>query len=144
MSRSAMSLTRYTAPDNPQKIANAAEASATAAPSNSRLANNNPAKTSRFFVHWPGRSEMKRLVAREHPGTAAAGVPETVIGEEVIRATARVSGYTWADAEKLRTASDSTSNVSNTVRSFVMASKSVMRFVKLSNFILPPCRLTVV
>ena len=61
-------------------------ASATAAASNSRRPNSRPAKTSRFFVHWPGRSEMRRLKARERPGTAVAGVPETAIGEEVIRA----------------------------------------------------------
>ena len=100
-----MSLTRYTAPDSAQKIANATVASATAAASNSRRPNSNAAKTSRFFVHWPGRSEMRRLKARERAGTAVAGVPETAIGEEVIRATSAVTGYTLADAEKLRTAS---------------------------------------
>ena len=51
---------------------------------------------------------------------------------------------TLADAEKLRTASSSESKVSNTVKSFVMASKSVIFFVRLSSFRLPPCRLTVV
>jgi len=49
-----------------------------------------------------------------------------------------------ADAEKLRTASSSESKVSNTVRSFVMDKRSVIRFVRLSSFRLPLCRLTVV
>ena len=41
-------------------------------------------------------------------------------------------------------ASGSDSYVSNTVSSFVIASRSWIRFVRLSNFSLPPCRLTVV
>jgi len=49
-----------------------------------------------------------------------------------------------ADAEKLRTASFSESNVSNTVSSFVIDKRSVMRFVRFSSLRLPPWRLTVV
>src|SRR5262245_27397711 len=45
---------------------------------------------------------------------------------------------------KLRMASASLSCVSNPVRSFVMARRSVIRFVRLSSFRLPPWRLTVV
>ena len=41
-------------------------------------------------------------------------------------------------------ASASESNVSKTVRSFVIDSRSVMRLVRLTSFSCPPCRLTVV
>ena len=53
------------------------------------------------------------------------------------------AGHTFG-AEKLLMASPSESNVSKTVSSFVIDSKSVMRLVKLTSFRWPPCRLTVV
>ena len=49
-----------------------------------------------------------------------------------------------SQALKLFTASSSDSYVSNTVSSFVIASRSVMRLVRLTSLSLPPCRLTVV
>src|SRR4029434_128437 len=52
--------------------------------------------------------------------------------------------YTLADDWKLRIASASLSWVSNTVSSLVMASRSVIRFVRLRSLRLPPWRLTVV
>ena len=55
----------------------------------------------------------------------------------------RLRGQTVEDW-KLRTASASLSYVSNTVRSLVIDSRSVMRLVRLSSLRLPPCRLTVV
>src|SRR5205823_11958418 len=53
------------------------------------------------------------------------------------------TGYTLA-AEKLLTASASASKVSKTVRSLVIASRSVMRLVRFNSLRLPPWRLTVV
>src|SRR5262249_30375563 len=54
------------------------------------------------------------------------------------------SSYTFADAAKLFTASSSLSKVSNTVSSFVIDRRSVIRFVRFSSLRPPPCRLTVV
>src|SRR4051812_26085374 len=75
------------APESAQKITNAAVASATEAGSNSRLPKSRPAKTSRFFVHWSGRSEIRRLKANDRPDTVVAGVPETAMEEGAVRAT---------------------------------------------------------
>src|SRR5207247_6348391 len=86
LSRSRMSLTRYTTPDRPQKIANAANARTTADGTNSRMPNSTPWKISRFFVHWPGRRAVKRLRDKDPPDTPLIGVSGTATEEEVLRA----------------------------------------------------------
>ena len=58
-----MSFTRYTTPDSAQKIDERLDRRDDGDGSNSRRPNSRPAKTSRFFVHWPGRSETSRLTA---------------------------------------------------------------------------------
>jgi hypothetical protein len=136
-------LTRYTTLDSAQKIANAALALAMAAGSNSRTANSSPAKTKRFLVHWDGRSETSSALTIERCPDAVVesgiGALDTAWGEERLRAITRTwRGQALAEAEKLLTASLSESNVSNTVSSFVIDNRSVMRLVRLSSFRLPP------
>ncbi len=80
---------RYTTPDSAQKMTKAATASASAARSNSRRPNSSPAKTSRFFVHWPGLREMSRFRTadrRDTSGTEGAEVPAAAMWGEVLRA----------------------------------------------------------
>src|SRR5581483_3752149 len=51
-----------------------------------------PAKTSRFFVHWPGRSERIRLRTRGRgrtPDATAAAGSAAIPDEEVLRAITR-------------------------------------------------------
>src|SRR6185295_569799 len=86
LSRSKMSLTRYTTPDSPQKMTKAASARATADGTNNRMPKSNPAKTSRFLVHWLGRNAMRRFRAKGPPDTPLTGVSEAATGEEVLRA----------------------------------------------------------
>src|SRR5262249_52888556 len=82
----AMSLTRYTTPDSAQNTTNAPIASTTAERSKSRRPKSSPAKITRFFVHCPGRSEMRRLRASERPDAASTAEPGAVTGDEVLRA----------------------------------------------------------
>src|SRR5919197_5538850 len=68
---------------------NAPTAVATAGSSNSRRPNSTPAKTSRFFVHWPGRSVMSRFrteVRRSAPLADAPATARLPTEEEVVRA----------------------------------------------------------
>src|SRR6516225_4515801 len=91
VSRSEMSLMRYTTPERAQKIVNAVAALPTAAGSNNRRPKSRPANTTRFLVHCDGRSEMIRLMATECPGTTtevrgegapgAVAEPGTATGE---------------------------------------------------------------
>ena len=60
------------------------------------------------------------------------------------RHLAREADLDLGRREKLWTASFSDSKVSNTVSSFVIDSRSVMRLVRFSSLRLPPWRLTVV
>ena len=61
----------------------------------------------------------------------------------VVRSPAPFQSAVYAGAEKLVTASASLSKVSNTVSSFVIESRSLIRFVTLSSFSLPPFLVTV-
>ena len=93
-----------------------------------------------------------RYVLATRPGPVrivkAAGMPAAPRGKPATSAGVTGSPGERTDCplaqEKLRTASASLSWVSNTVSSFVIESRSVIRFVRLSSFILPPCRLMVV
>ena len=89
LSRSATSFRRYTTPDSAQKIANAATAAPTALGSNRRCPNSSPAKTSRFLVQWPGRSEMSRFKTkgrRRAPDATASAGSDAFPEAEVLRA----------------------------------------------------------
>src|SRR2546425_10664131 len=96
----------------------------------------------------PGLTGPQRGERIQNDGTARylvdRGIGDRQRGKSAARHLARVTDYTLADAEKLPTASFSESNVSNTVNSFVIDNRSVMRFVRLSSLRLPPWRLTVV
>src|SRR5687768_10034137 len=91
-----------------------------------------PAKTIRFLVHWRGRRERTSAVTTDVERTrSAAGAGRTGLVEEAgLRAMRGArTPHSWR-YEKLLIASASESNVSNTVRSLVMESRSVMRFVR--------------
>src|SRR5687767_5646831 len=74
-----MSLNRYPALDRAQKTANAIAAAATASSLSRRPPKTSPAKTSRFLVHWPGRSELQTR-AHVDEGRADTARPSDVSG----------------------------------------------------------------
>ena len=102
-----------------------------------------PAKTIRFLVHCSGRSEWKRRRAVDRlPAPPSGEAPGTGCSGELGRAMER--GRPADQAPKLLTASVSVSYVSNTVSSFVIASRSWIRLVRFSSLSTPSCFLTVV
>src|SRR5690349_14015766 len=86
-SRSRTSLTRYTAPESPQKIRNAASAGGQAARSRRCPLKSRPANTNRFFVHCCGRRDLTSSTTGAEvellgDGEAADGVGLVVVALE--------------------------------------------------------------
>jgi hypothetical protein len=87
-------------------------------------------RPSALFRRRSGTREASRPLFRANQVSRTAGVSP-------VRGRLRAH-YTLADDWKLRIASASLSWVSNTVSSLVMASRSVIRFVRLRSLRLPP------
>src|SRR5262249_22128478 len=96
-SASRTSLTRYAALDARQYAANAATASSQRRPSPSFAAKTIPAKSSRFFDHWRGRSATSHAVRRPPSATASTAGKLLPGGQEQLEAAAEAVGRLEAD-----------------------------------------------